>query len=180
MRTGGEDTSGLSDGALWQKSSVTESPEDEAARFLDLAGFADGTLDPDDRERVAEWLSRDPVAAADVAAARGFAAAASEPDAAPEPVTARACALVGGDARRRGDVVPLPPRRRPGLQFFALAQWGSLAAALVVAGWLGFTLGMNTSQSFDAAGQIGSDSFLHELLDPSTGFMSDLTGGSQT
>ena len=71
----GDDTSrvpadGSSDAALWRRSRAIDMVEDEAERYLDLAGYADGRLDPDDRERVAEWLATDPVAAGDVAAAR--------------------------------------------------------------------------------------------------------------
>ena len=65
-----------------------------------------------------------------------------------------------------------------------MARWGSLAAAMAVASWLGFTLGADTSLSLGQAGartgQAGEDGFLRELLDPSTGFMRDLTEGSQT
>ena len=46
---------GLSDAALWRRSRTVDMSEDaaETERYLDLAGFADGRLDPDDRERVA-------------------------------------------------------------------------------------------------------------------------------
>src|SRR5712691_5633944 len=93
--TGRESPAGLSDNALWQKSRLLDIPEDDSERFLDLAGFADGQLDPDDRERVAEWLARDPIAAGDVAAARALAAAAEQVEAAPQSIIARASSLVG-------------------------------------------------------------------------------------
>ena len=84
----------LPDAALWLRSRTVEMTEDaaEAERYLDLAGFADGRLDPEDRERVAGWLVDDPVAAGDVAAARALAADPERLDAAPEPVIARASA----------------------------------------------------------------------------------------
>src|SRR5216684_3955788 len=98
----GEDTrrdpvAGSPDAALWRRSQTVEITEEaaQAERYLDLAGFADEGLDPDDRERVAEWLAQDPVAAGDVAAARTLAFEAAE--AVAEPVVARAVALVGGD-----------------------------------------------------------------------------------
>jgi anti-sigma factor RsiW len=168
---------GLTDAAVWRRSRLAEMVEDEAERYLDLAGHADGRLDPDDRERVAERLAGDPVAAGDVAAAR-TRAEWSEPM--PEPAIARACALVDNRARQRSKVIrfPLIARNRPRLQ--GMAGWGSLVAAMAVASWLGFTLGMDTSRSFTEARQSGEDGFLREFLDPSTGFMRDLTEGPQT
>jgi anti-sigma factor RsiW len=170
----------LPDAALWRRSGMIDMTPDEAERALDLAGFADGRLDPDDRERVAEWLAGDPVAAGDVAAALALTAVGERPEAAPEPVIARAYALVDGGAEQGDTVIafPLGRRDRPGLR--NMASWGSLVAAMAVASWLGFTLGMDTSLSVAPFGQAGEDGFLHELLDPSTGFMRDLTEGQQT
>ena len=48
----------ISDCGLWQRCRTTEAPPDEAARFLDLAAFADDRLDADDKERVAELMQR--------------------------------------------------------------------------------------------------------------------------
>jgi anti-sigma factor RsiW len=168
---------GLPDAALWRHSRLAEMVEDEAERYLDLAGYADGRLDPDDRERIAERLAGDPVAAGDVAAARAHAEW-SDPMA--EPAIARACALVGNGAPQRGMVIrfPLIGRNRPRLR--GMAGWGSLVAAMAVASWLGFTLGMDTSLSFTQARQASEDGFLREFLDPSSGFMRDLTEGPQT
>jgi hypothetical protein len=188
----GEDTgrtppTGLPDAALWQLSRNTDASGDEAERSLELAGFADGCLDPDDRERVAEWLAEDPLAAGDIAAARTLGPRADALEAAPEPVIARACALVAGaengDEKARGTVISFPLGRRGRPRLHRLAGWGSLVAAMAVASWLGFTLGMDTSRSFGQFGQAGQaadDGFLGELLDPSTGFMRDLTEGAQT
>ena len=173
---GREPPADLPERELWRRSRVTETVEDEAERCLDLAGFADRLLDPDERERVAERLARDPDAAADVAAARALARGAvyASP---PEAVVARARALVGGDA---GADNVLPFRPRPGGRAMArwAAQWGSLAAAVVIAGWLGFTLGMDTSHAF-GPGRAGDD-VLDELIDVSAGLMRDLTDGSRT
>jgi anti-sigma factor RsiW len=183
----GDDTrrdpaAGLSDAALWRRSRMVDMAEDEAEaeRYLDLAGVADGRLDPDDRERVAERLAADPIAAGDVAAARALAARAERLDAVPGAVIARACALAGGGEPQPATVIafPLSHQNRPRLQ--GLARWGSLVAAMAVASWLGFTLGMDTSLSFAQVRQPSEDSFLREFLDPSTGFMRDLTEGPQT
>jgi anti-sigma factor RsiW len=168
----------MADGALWRQSRLTDATDDETARFLDLAGYADGRLDPDDAERVAEWLARDPAAAADVTAARHIAAESFA--AAPEAIVARACALVDGGMPRPAAVIPFPLRRHGERRLPFVARWGSLAAAMAVASWLGFTLGVDTSRSLADVGQTGDRGFLFELLDPSTASLSDLPGGNQT
>jgi hypothetical protein len=161
--------------ALWQRSRDAAAVEDETERFLDLAGFADRRLDTEDTGRVAELLARDPVAESDIAAARALAAQSELT--VPDRVFERASALV--DDAPRGRVISFPPRRLrvPDLQ--GLARWGSLAAAIVMAGWLGFALGADTSTSLTRAGQT-DDGLFRELLDPSTGFLRDLTEGVQT
>lgn len=178
--TSREPPAGLSDKALWRKSRTVEMAEDDAERTLDLAGFADGRLDPDDRERVAEWLAGDPVAAGDVAAARDLADRAGRAQALPPSIVARAAALVPPSAPQAAMLIPFPPRHRVRPRLHDMARWGSLVAAMAVASWLGFTLGMDTSLSFAQIGRAGEDGFLRELLNPSTGFMGDLTEGAQT
>ena len=158
------------DRALWRASRTVDAPDDETERFLDLAGFADGWLDPDDNARVAEWLQRDPVAAAHVAAARDLLAV-DDIDATPETLVARARALVGGSAVEHGTIVPFPGRRRErAAPLRRMAGWGSLVAAMVVASWLGFSLGTDTGRSFARAEQPGDNGFLTELLDPTASF----------
>src|SRR5258707_4431643 len=90
--TSGPPPAAASDRALWQRSATAETVEDEGERFLDLAGFADGRLDPDESERVAERLARDADIAADVAAAPGLAARRAAPATAPAPIVAPPCA----------------------------------------------------------------------------------------
>jgi anti-sigma factor RsiW len=172
----------LPDPALWHRSRMTDATEDDAERILDLAGFADGRLDPDDRERVAEWLAGDPLAAGDVAAALALAAQADRLEPAPEPVVARASILVGS-TEQRGNVIRFPAIRRDRPALHRIASWGSFAAAMAVASWLGFTLGMDTSLSLSQGaqrGQPGEDGFFSEMLDAPTGFMRDLSEGNQT
>ncbi len=181
MRGNGIDRqpAGSPDRALWRRSRTVDMVADEAERILDLAGFADGHLDPDDRERVAEWLAGDPVAAGDVAAARALADTAERLETVPEAVVVRAVALVGRSEKLPGQVIPFAPSRPGRERLHGMAGWSSLVAAVAVAGWLGFTLGMNTSLSVAQTSQAGNDGFLHELLEPST-FMSGLTEGAQT
>src|SRR5580765_3226046 len=124
------------DRAVWQRSRMTDASEDEAERTVDLAGFADGYLDADDQERVAEWLAGDPLAAGDVAAARALADRVEQVEAAPEPVIARACALIGGGAARHGTILPFPIGGRDRSRLRGMAGLGSLVAATAVASWL--------------------------------------------
>ncbi len=63
---GREPPSDVSDQQLWRQSCTIDVAEDEAERYLDLAGFADGLLDPDEHERIAERIDRDADAAADI------------------------------------------------------------------------------------------------------------------
>ncbi len=168
----------LPDKSLWQRSRTVEVIADDAERFLDLAGFVDGVLDPDDRERVAEWLALDPQAAGDVAAARALATDHTTP--APESVVARAGALVGSGTPPRGNVVAFRPRFQPMPGLRLAAGWGSLVAAMVVVGWLGFRLGMDASVSVAGISQPSDDGFLQEMVDPPSGFMRELNEGAQT
>ena len=56
----GERSDRESDRLLWQRSRTTDAPEDETGRFLDLAAFADGLLDEEERDRVAAGGIIDP------------------------------------------------------------------------------------------------------------------------
>jgi hypothetical protein len=178
-----ENPSDLPDRELWRHSRAIDASDDAAARYLDLAGFAEDLLDPDDRERVAEQLRRDPDAAADIAAARALADAARHP-ALPEAVIASARALRDPRASQSGGVVPFAPPGRTQPQLHAAmrwgAQWASLAAAIVVAAWLGFTLGVDTSGAFSQDTAAAEDSFLNELIDPSANLTRDPTEGARS
>jgi anti-sigma factor RsiW len=175
----GERSDRESDRLLWQRSRTTDAPEDETGRFLDLAAFADGLLDEEERDRVAALLTGDPNAAADVRAARGLEPAELTP-AALERVIARACAIITDANPARGNVVALSPRQHRLRIVHEFAQWGSLAAALVLASWLGFAMGTNTSLALSAPGQPSEASFLPELFDPPTGLLRDLGEGLRT
>jgi anti-sigma factor RsiW len=178
--TGRASPADVPDGVLWQRSRMADAAEDETERFLDLAAFVDGRLDSDDRERIAEWLAGDPVAAGDAAAARALAATTAPVEAVAEAVVARACALIVAGAPQSGKVIAFParPRYTPGLQ--GMARWSGLAAAMAVVGWLGFALGVDASLTVAHFGQAGDDGFLQELSDPSTGFLRDFSDGAQT
>ena len=167
----------LTDRKLWERSCAVEMAENDAEHFLDLAGFADGLLDPDDRERIAERLARDPAEAADVSAARALATADPPADALPDAIFARAAALAGPAAV--DNVVPFAPRRRLSARLPEAARWGSLAAAVALASWLGFTMGMDLYGSLSSDSRNGDDGGLNELFDPGTRLVRDLTGSPQ-
>lgn len=175
-----------SDRALWRRCRGADMPADEAARFLDLAGFADGLLDDEEHERVAALIAGDPAAAADIAAAQGQSGDGGLAPAAIERIIARAQALVGETAPEYGHILPFAPPPRRGHLLHGVAQWGSLAAAIVVASWLGFAMGSSALLSLsqrsqpNPPSQYGDEGFLRELLDPTTGFLRDPTESQQT
>jgi hypothetical protein len=167
---------------LWQRCRTTDAREDETARFLDLAGLADGMLDDDDEhDRVTASVAADPVAMSDVAAGRAISAGGIAMPGGLERIVERAAAIID-DMPGPGRVIPLaPPAGRSMLQ--GVAQWGGLAAAIAVASWLGFAMGSGASLTLSQPGQphqVGDENFLPELLDPSTGFLRDLGEGRQT
>jgi hypothetical protein len=59
------------------------------------------------------------------------------------------------------------------------ARWGSLAAAVAFASWLGFTMGMDLSRSLSSDSQSGDDGGMNELFDPGTRLFRELTGSPQ-
>ncbi len=160
---------------LWRRSQKLAVDPVETERFLDLAGFVDGRLDNDERERVAALIAREPLAAADAAAARVLLGAKLTP--ASEAVVARAAALVG-PPETRGEILRFPQQhmiRRP--RFWPVAvRWGSLAAGIAVACWLGFDLGgdlpgiASIARSPDELGA-------NELIDPAPLALRDASDG---
>ncbi|HEY1260128.1 MAG TPA: hypothetical protein VGF34_12855 [Stellaceae bacterium] len=164
--------------ALWRRSCVTDAPEDEEGRLLDLAGFADGRLDPDEHDRVAATLASDPDAAADVAMARALAHGAA-PAAGIDHIVARAVSLDAAASAKPGRIVLVPGATRPRL-LVSVAQWGSLAAAVALACWLGFAMGTDASLALSRHDQTGERTFLPELFDPSSGFFREPGEESRT
>ena len=168
--------------SLWRRCQWADAPIDEAARLLDLAAFAEGLLYEEEHDRVAADLAADPVASADVAAALALGRGLAAPPAETGRIIARASALISEAPSEPGLVVPfraLPAHRRI-LQ--GVAQWGSLAAAIAVASWLGFAMGSGASLYLSQPRQQsqGVDSLLPEVLDPATGFLRDVGEGQQT
>ena len=175
---GSEQGPNPADRSLWQRCRVLDAAEDEAARFLDLAACADGLLDTEEEERVAALLAADPEAAADVRAARALAAA--EPmSAGLERIIARASAISTDADPELARVVPFTRwRGRRGVEVFA--EWGSIAAAVALASWLGFAMGSDTSRALREPRQPSDSTFLPELFDPAPSFLRDLGEGMRT
>jgi anti-sigma factor RsiW len=171
--SGGRGEERAADRALWLRSQAIEAPNDEVERFLDLAAFAEGRLDSEEAERITALLAADPEAASDVAAARAPITTGAD-DAEIERVIARACGLVTPPPSRRGHVLLFarPAPRRSLVR--GLAEWASLAAAVAMAGWLGFAMGSTTSLELGQPGQPNEPSVLHELIDPDNGVLHDL------
>jgi anti-sigma factor RsiW len=165
------------DRRLWQRCRTIDADEDEAGWFLDLAAYADGLLDIEERERVAALLAADPQAAADVRAAQ--LADAERTSVGLERMIARASAISPDTESVTGKVVPLAPRRGRRLLQIS-AQWGSLAAAIALAGWLGFAMGSDTSLALSDHRQPSETGVLPELFDPGTGLLRDLGEGLRT
>ena len=167
---------------LWQRCRASEVPESDTERFLDLAAMADGTLDEEEHERVAERLARDPIARADVAAARALCVGGIAMPGGIEAIIERAIAIVE-DARAPDPIVRTAASSGGRALLQTVAQWGSLAAAIAFASWLGFSMGTGVSLTMTQPGsvsQISDENSLPELLDPSTGFLRDLGMGQQT
>jgi hypothetical protein len=159
-----------SDRALWRRSCLTDATEDEVSRFLDLAAFADGLLEPDESDRIAAMLAADPVARDDVVAAR--AGGSDELPRALKRIVARAGAILPSKPTSRVVAfTPLRPRR--GI-LHGFAQWGSLAAAMALVSWLGFAMGSGASRALSGPVPSNDASFLPELFDPGSGFLRDL------
>jgi anti-sigma factor RsiW len=164
---------------LWQRCQGAAVSLDENEHFLDLAAFADGTIeDEDERARVAALIAAEPAARTDVAAASALSSGGIAMAGGLDRIVARAAAIRSDRdvAARFGPAATPPPMSR----VRGAAQWSALAAAIALTGWFGFWMGSDASQTLTAnpsvQQQVGEESFLPELLDPATGFLRDLSG----
>jgi anti-sigma factor RsiW len=166
---------GAPDRSLWRRSQEIAASQAETERLLDLAGFVDGRLDDDERQRVAALLAGDPMAAADVAAARVLFGATLP--AANDATVARATALVD-PVETRGEILPFPQRQalpRP-RAWPAAARWSGLAAAIAVACWLGFNLGSGLP-GIGSVARPSDELGASELIDPAPLALRDVSEG---
>jgi hypothetical protein len=170
---------------LWRRCQGLDASPDETEHFLDLAGFADGLIgDEDERARVRAFVAADPVARSDIAAARALSSGGIAMTGGLEGIVEHALALVVETGAADPVVVPMPPPGGTRLLQGA-ARWTGLAAAIVATSWLGFAMGSGASLSLATVPppqpqQVSEESFLPELLDPSTGFLRDFGEGQQT
>lgn len=165
----------LFDRKLWRRSQETETVPDEVERLLDLAAYAENRLDAEDAARVAELLARDADAASDVAAARALAGVAMLP--ADAEIVARAESLVlGGPPEAL--LIAFPTRAIVARPWYRAASWSSLAAAMLLAGWLGFSLGSGLSDGMMFS-RPADDASANELLDPAPLLLRDFTESSR-
>ncbi len=168
---------------LWRRSCRADTLEDETAYFLDLAALADGSLDAEERARIKARIADDPIAMADVAAARALAANGIAMPSGIEPVIERAIAIVEEAPGLAAPALSTAPSESGRRLFQGIAQWGSIAAAIALASWLGFAMGSGVSLSLTGLGpayQTSEEGFLPELLDPASGFLRDLGAGLQS
>lgn len=163
------------DAAIWRRwrSAAAMGAVPAEPDALVLAAYAEGRLAEADAEAIEDWLALNPAAAEDIVQARR-AEEVSHP-AASMAVIARAAALVGAAAEVLAFRRPTPSRR----SWRSAASWGAMAASLVMAIVLGYTVGHDAgiyatlaSGSATALGQ--------ELIDPPTGLFNGLDEDSNT
>jgi hypothetical protein len=120
------------DRLMWQRWRAGANATSAAPDALQLAAYAEGRLDETDAEAVENFLAAYPDALNEIVAAR--AAIETPAIGASDDIIAKACALVP----MRETVVPL---RRPAVRWHNALAWGSIAASLVAASFVGFTAG---------------------------------------
>jgi anti-sigma factor RsiW len=173
--TSGSRRADLTDREVWERSQRTEVSAAETDRFLDLAGYVDHWLDEDERERVAALIAHDADAAADAATARALRATMMP--SVSDAMIERAIALADESATR-GEVLSFPAPRPERRTWRGAAGWSSLAAAIVLASWLGFNLGSDLP-GVTTASRPYDDVSTSELLDPAPLMAREFTDDSQ-
>ena len=108
---------------------------------------------------------------------RKIAGDIAEPPDGLDRIIARACAILPDNSVAQGEVLVFRLPRQHRSIVHGLTRWGSLAAAIAVASWLGFAMGSDTSLALSQSGAASETSFLPELFDPGTGFLRDLNEG---
>jgi hypothetical protein len=145
---------------LWRRWRAQGEPAVAAPSATLLAAYADRRLGESEAEPVEAWLADHPAAWSELIALR--AASAAPEASADETMIARACALVADREALvpSGNVVPL---RQPMRGWRNALAWSSVAASLVAASLVGFTMGSDAYQSL--AGLSSSESAQGTALD---------------
>jgi hypothetical protein len=126
------------DRRLWQRwQALGGTPRAAAPDALSLAAYAEGRLSEAEAEAVETWLAVSPEALGDVVAARAINQ--RPPRLVYEHILGKASDLVPGEAAPVG--ANILPFRRGLPQWRATLAWGSVAASLVCASLVGFSMG---------------------------------------
>jgi anti-sigma factor RsiW len=143
---------GSQDRRLWQRWQALgeESRVAEPDAML-LAAYAEGRLDETEAETVEAWLAATPEAVSDVIAARSTYR--RPPRAVYEHILGKASDLVPGAATPAGaEILPFRPRRSHRLpQWRAALAWSSIAASLLCASLVGFSMGSDAYMNLAGA-----------------------------
>ena len=131
---------GAQDRRLWQRwRALGEKSRVAEPDALWLAAYAEGRLSETEAEAVELWLAATPEALSDIVAAR----ATDQPRLVYERILDKASDLVPGSAAPAGaEIVPFPSRRPQHLpQWRTALAWSSIAASLLCASLVGFSMG---------------------------------------
>jgi hypothetical protein len=161
--------------ALWRvwRDGSPEPARPQAPDALSIAAYAENRLTPPGRDpeldaatvAIEAWLASDPDALSDLAAAR-TAAGSVQSDRVDAAIVARAATLIAAPAP---GIVPFRPKRQ---NWRGAVAWSGLAASLLAASLVGFSIGLDDSLSLLGAGaspssEQASPSLEQEVIGPS-------------
>lgn len=150
--------------ALWRRWRQVAAGNAATPDALDLAAYAEGRLDEAEAMAIETWLAAHPEILADVQMARVLAPAPS--DTSHAAIVAKACALVTGSRLTPANSNVVPLHRGMAAWRSALA-WSSVAASLVAASLVGFTMGSEAYQRLAQTQVQPSDNVPADILDAS-------------
>jgi hypothetical protein len=156
----------LTDRQLWQRwQALGGTPRVAEPDALSLAAYAEGRFSESEAERIEAWLAASPETLDDIVAARVYDQ--RPPRVAFEHALSRACELIPGaastPAAESATATILPFRRRLAPQWRTALAWSSIAASLVCASMVGFSMGsdayanLSGTQTIDTATADGLD-----------------------
>lgn len=152
------------DRQLWQRwRALGGTPRAAEPDALSIAAYAEGRLSESEAEPIEAWLAASPEALDDIVAARAYEQ--RSPRVAFEHALARAYDLVPGTAppAETATATILPFRRRLAPQWRTALAWSSVAASLICASMVGFSMGsaaytnLSGTQTVDTAAADGLD-----------------------
>jgi anti-sigma factor RsiW len=161
---------GATDWELWRRwQALGDAPRAGEPDALSLAAYAEGRLSETEAEAVEAWLAAEPEALDDIIVAREINQ--HPPHLVYQHILGNACNLVAGDdtaaetltTPMTTNVVPL--RRLP--QWRAALAWSSIAASLLCASLVGFSMGSDAYAGYSQT-QTVDNSTTDSLDTPST------------